>query len=81
MIKDMGGINCTVRFDHILSEREIESREKEHAIKFHRVDGKVQNLSPVYSVIIPMDKFAAVLALPEVVQMDTEIWAIGRIVP
>lgn len=72
-IEGLGGVLSVVQFSRVLSDSEIDRIEKQYGIVFGRQDGKVQNWSRVYSVVIPVDKFAAVLALPDIEQIDSFI--------
>ncbi|MBI4331636.1 MAG: hypothetical protein HY673_10185 [Chloroflexi bacterium] len=74
LIEQMGGVLCVVQFNRMLSDSEIGGLEKEYGIRFGRQDGEVQKFSRVYSVVIPIDKFAAFLALPDVQQIDSSVW-------
>ncbi|MBI4332117.1 MAG: S8 family serine peptidase [Chloroflexi bacterium] len=69
-----GGADAAIVFDHILAESEVSSLEKSFGLRFFRVDGKVQTVSPVYSVVVPWAQIIPVARLPYVKVVDTSMW-------
>lgn len=74
LMERRGGADAAIVFDHILTDQEISSLEKEFGLRFFRVDGKVQTVSTVYSVVVPWEQIAAVARLPYVKIIDTSSW-------
>ncbi|MFA4947325.1 MAG: S8 family serine peptidase [Candidatus Krumholzibacteriia bacterium] len=62
-------ITVTAKFDHILSDAEIASFERQGA-DFFRVDGAVAHTGPVYAISIPWDAVDAVAARGDVLKID-----------
>ncbi len=62
-------VTVTAKFDHVLSDAEIASFERQGA-DFFRVDGAVSHTGPVYAVGIPWDALDAVAARGDVVRID-----------
>lgn len=59
----------TAKFDHVLSEAEIASLERQGA-DFFRIDGAVSHTGPVYAVSIPWDAVDAVASRDDVLKID-----------
>lgn len=62
-------ITVTAKFDHVLTEAEIASLERQ-GTEFFRVDGSVSHTGPVYAVRIPWDAVDAVAARGDLLRID-----------
>ncbi len=74
VLDELGGANVSIRFDHKLRTQEVGDLESAFGIKFHRVDGRIQDWISIYSAIVPWSSIDAVARLPFVSQIDTSIW-------